>query len=116
MAGNSAGQAAVFMSQFAEKVLILIRKDNLAQKMSSYLLDRVEKIENVEILTHTEVTGVKGDSVLTHAEIINNQTDEKQELEVCGIFIFIGAKAHTDWLPEQIETDEKGYIKTGLDV
>lgn len=114
--GNFAGQAAVFLSQFAKKVLILIRKDNLAQKMSSYLLDRVEKIENVEILTHTEVTKVKGDSVLTHAEITNNQTKEKQELEVCGIFIFIGAKPHTDWLPEQIETDEKGYIKTGLDV
>ena len=114
--GNSAGQAAVFLSQFAEKVLILIRGDNLAQKMSSYLLERVKKIENVEIMTHTEVTGVKGDSILTHAEITNNQTQEKQELEVCGIFIFIGAKAHTNWLPKQIETDEKGYIKAGLEV
>ena len=114
--GNSAGQAAVFLSQFAEKVLILIRKDNLAQKMSSYLLERVKKIENVEVMTHTEVTGVKGDSILTHAEITNNQTDEQQELEVCGVFIFIGAKAHTDWLPEQIETDEKGFIKAGLEV
>ena len=114
--GNSAGQAAVFLSEFAEKVLILIRKDNLAQKMSSYLLNRVEKIDNVEVMTYTEVTGVRGDSVLTHAEITNNQTDKKQELEVCGIFIFIGAKPHTDWLPEQIETDEKGFIKAGLDV
>ena len=114
--GNSAGQAAVFLSQFAEKVLILIRKDNLEQKMSSYLLDRVKKIENVEVLTHSEITGVKGDRVLTHAEITNNQTEEKQELEACGIFVFIGAKPHTDWLPEQIETDEKGYIKAGLDV
>ena len=114
--GNSAGQAAVFLSKFADKVLILIRKDNLAQKMSSYLLERVKKIENVVVMTHTEVTGVKGDSVLTHAEITNNQTDEKQELEVCGVFIFIGAKAHTDWLPERIETDEKGFIKAGLDV
>ena len=114
--GNSAGQAAVFLSQFAEKVLILIRKDNLAEKMSSYLLERVKKIENVEVMPYTEVTGVKGDSVLTHAEITNNQTKEKQELEVCGIFIFIGAKAHTDWLPEIIETDEKGFIKAGLDV
>ena len=114
--GNSAGQAAVFLSQFAEKVLILIRKDNLAQKMSSYLLERVKKIDNVEVMPHYEVTGVKGNSVLTHAEITNNQTDEKQELEVCGIFIFIGAKAHTDWLPEQIETDEKGFIKAGLEV
>lgn len=114
--GNSAGQAAVFLSQFADRVLILIRKDNLAQKMSSYLLDRVEKIPNVEIMTHTEVTGVKGDSILTHAEITNNQTQEKQELEVCAIFIFIGATPHTDWLPEQIETDDKGYIKAGLEV
>ena len=114
--GNSAGQAAVFLSQFAEKVLILIRKDNLAQKMSSYLLERVKKIDNVEVMTHTEVTGIRGNSVLTHAEITNNQTDEKQELEVCGVFIFIGAKAHTDWLPDHIETDEKGFIKAGLEV
>ena len=114
--GNSAGQAAVFMSQFAKKVLILLRKDNLAQKMSSYLLNRVEKIDNVEVMTHTEVTGVRGNSVLTHAEITNNQTHEKKEIQVCGIFIFIGAKPHTDWLPEQIEIDDKGYIKTGLDV
>ncbi len=114
--GNSAGQAAVFLSQFAEKVLLLIRGDNLAQKMSHYLLQRVEKIENVEVMTYTEVTGVKGDGVLTTAEITNNQTDEKQEIEVCAIFIFIGAKPHTDWLPEQIETDEKGFIKTGLAV
>ena len=114
--GNSAGQAAVFLSQFCDQVLILIRKDNLAEKMSSYLLERVKKIENVEVMPHYEVTGVKGDSMLTHAEITNNQTDEKQELEVCGIFIFIGAKAHTDWLPEIIETDEKGFIKAGLEV
>ena len=67
-------------------------------------------------MTYTEVTGVKGDGVLTTAEITNNQTDEKQEIEVCAIFIFIGAKPHTDWLPEQIETDEKGFIKTGLAV
>lgn len=114
--GNSAGQAAVFLSQFAEKVLLLIRGDSLAKKMSSYLLQRVEQIENIEIMTHTEVTGVKGDAVLTHAEITNNQTGETQELEVCAIFIFIGAKPHTDWLPEAIETDEKGYVKAGLEV
>ena len=114
--GNSAGQAAVFLSQFAKKVLILLRKDNLAQKMSSYLLDRVKKIDNVEVMTHTEVTGVRGNSFLTHAEITNNQTHEKKEIQVCGIFIFIGAKPHTDWLPKQIEIDDKGYIKTGLDV
>ena len=114
--GNSAGQAAVFLSEFAEKVLLLIRGEDLAQKMSHYLLQRVEKIANVEVMTHTEVTGVKGDGVLTNAEITNNQTDEKQEIEVCAIFIFIGAKPHTDWLPERIETDEKSFIKTGLGV
>ncbi|MGF1478028.1 MAG: FAD-dependent oxidoreductase [Cyanophyceae cyanobacterium] len=114
--GNSAGQAAVFLSQFAEKVLLLIRGDSLAKKMSHYLLERVEQIENIEVLTHTEVTGVKGDRTLSVAEITNNQTQEKQEIEVCAVFIFIGAKPHTDWLPEAVETDEKGYIKTGLEV
>lgn len=114
--GNSAGQAAVYLSQFAEKVLILIRGDDLAKKMSQYLLQRVEQIENVEILTNTEVTGVKGDGMLSNVEITNNQTQNKQQIDACSIFVFIGAKPLTNWLPEEIETDEKGFIKTGLEV
>ncbi len=114
--GNSAGQAAVFLSQFAEKVLILIRGDDLAKKMSQYLLQRVEQIDNVEVLTNTEVTEVKGDGMLSNVEITNNETQEKQEIDACAIFVFIGAKPHTNWLPKEIETDEKGFIKTGLEV
>ena len=114
--GNSAGQAAVFLSQFAEKVLILIRGDDLAKKMSQYLLQRLEQIDNVEVLTNTEVTGVKGDGILSNVEITNNETQEKQEIDACAIFVFIGAKPHTNWLPKEIETDEKGFIKTGLEV
>ena len=114
--GNSAGQAAVFLSQFAEKVLILIRGDDLAKKMSQYLLQRVEQIDNVEVLTNTEVTGLKGDGMLSQVEMTNNETQEKQEIDACAIFVFIGAKPHTNWLPKEIETDEKGFIKTGLEV
>ncbi|KST66879.1 FAD-dependent oxidoreductase [Mastigocoleus testarum] len=114
--GNSAGQAAVFLSGFAKKVLILIRGDNLAKKMSQYLLQRVEQIKNIEILTNTEVTGVKGDEMLNKVEITNNQTQDKQEIGACSMFIFIGSKPHTNWLPKEIETDEKGFIKTGLEV
>lgn len=114
--GNSAGQAAVFLSQFADKVLILIRGDDLAKKMSQYLLQRVEQIKNVEVLTNTEITGAKGDGMLSKVEITNNKTQDKQQIDACSIFVFIGAKPHTNWLPKEIETDEKGFIKTGLEV
>ena len=114
--GNSAGQAAVFMSKHAKEVKLLIRGDNLAKSMSDYLLQRVESIVNIEIMKHTEVTGVRGGHYLENIEITNNQTQEKREMDVCAVFIFIGAKPHTNWLPDSIETDAKGYIKTGHEI
>lgn len=114
--GNSAGQAAVFMSKHAEEVKLLIRGDDLAKSMSDYLLQRVETIENIEVMKHTEVTGLEGENYLERIELTNNQTQSKQNLDVCALFIFIGAKPHTNWLPEAIETDKKGYIKTGHEI
>ena len=114
--GNSAGQAAVFMSKHAKEVKLLIRGDDLAKSMSDYLLQRVESIENIEVMKHTEVSKVSGENYLETVEVTNNQTQEKQEMDVCALFIFIGAKPHTNWLPDAIETDEKGYIKTGHEI
>ena len=112
--GNSAGQAAIFLSQYAEKVLLLIRGDSLSKSMSSYLSDRIERSDEIELLTHTEVTKMMGNDCLEAVEITNNQTQETQEVEVAGVFIFIGATPCTDWLPDNIATDEKGFIKTGM--
>ena len=112
--GNSAGQAAIFLSQYAARVLLLIRGDNLSKSMSSYLSDRIERSDEIELLNHTEVTKMMGDDCLEAVEITNNQTQEKQEIEVAGVFIFIGATPCTEWLPNNIATDKKGFIKTGM--
>lgn len=111
--GNSAGQAAVFLSQYVAKVFILIRGDSLSKTMSQYLIDRIEQTENIELLTHTEVTAMMGDNCLREVEITNNQTQVKQTLEIAGVFIFIGAVPCTEWMPDNIATDKKGFIKTG---
>ncbi|AFY55426.1 thioredoxin reductase [Rivularia sp. PCC 7116] len=112
--GNSAGQAAIFLSQYVEKVLLLIRSDSLSHSMSAYLSDRIEQSDMIELLTHTEVTKMMGEDCLEAVEITNNQTQEKQEVKVAGVFIFVGAIPCTDWLPSNIATDEKGFIKTGM--
>ena len=111
--GNSAGQAAVFLSQYVAKVFILIRGDSLSRTMSQYLIDRIEQTENIELLTHTEVTAMMGDNCLRAVEVTSTQDPSKQKIEVAGVFIFIGAIPCTDWMPDNIATDEKGFIKTG---
>ena len=111
--GNSAGQAAVFLSQYVAKVFILIRGDSLSKTMSQYLIDRIEQTANIELLTHTEVTAMMGDNCLRAVEVTSTQDPSKQKIEVAGVFIFIGAIPCTDWMPDNIATDEKGFIKTG---
>ena len=114
--GNSAGQAAIFLSETASKVLLLIRGDDLTEKMSKYLVQRIEKKDNIELLTHTEINKMMGNDVLRSVELINNQTKQTQEVEATAVFIFVGAKPHTQWLPDRIDLDESGFIKTGTQV
>lgn len=114
--GNSAGQAAMFLSESAEKVLLVIRGDSLTKSMSSYLSRRVEAKDNIEILTHTEITRMLGHKVLESAELENTQTHERRTVETPAVFSMIGAKPCTDWLPPEILCDAKGFIKTGCTV
>ena len=110
--GNSAGQAAMFLSESAEKVLLVIRGEGLAKSMSSYLSRRVEAKKNIEILPHTEIRKMIGGKVLEAVELENTNTHERRTVQTPAVFSMIGAKPCTDWLPE-IERDEKGFIKTG---
>jgi len=110
---NSAGQAAVFLAQRARSVLLLIRGDDLNKGMSRYLARRIEQTRNIQILTNTEVSRMTGNGCLEAVEIQNNRTGELRTVETQGVFTFIGAMPHTDWLPSEIETDEKGFVKTG---
>jgi thioredoxin reductase (NADPH) len=111
--GNSAGQAAMFLAETAQKVLLVIRGEGLSASMSSYLSRRVETRSNIEILAHTEIRKMTGAKVLQAVEMENIKTGEKRTVETPALFSMIGAKPCTSWLPPEIARDEKGFIKTG---
>lgn len=111
--GNSAGQAAMFLSEGAEKVLLVIRGNDLSKSMSSYLSRRVETKENIEILCQTEIRKMTGAQRLETVELENTKTGERRTVQTPAVFSMIGAKPCTKWLPPEIECDEKGFIKTG---
>jgi thioredoxin reductase (NADPH) len=111
--GNSAGQAAMFLSECAEKVLLVVRGNDLNKSMSSYLSHRVETKENIEVLRQTEIRKMSGGKMLESIELENTATGERRVVKTPAVFSMIGAKPCTDWLPPEIECDEKGFIKTG---
>ena len=111
--GNSAGQAAMFLANTARNVKLLIRGGDLSKSMSAYLCDRVEKHSKIEVMKFSEVTNIEGDHSVSSIRISNNQTGEDTDLECAALFIFVGARPHTDWLPEAVVLDEKGFVRTG---
>jgi thioredoxin reductase (NADPH) len=114
--GNSAGQAAMFLSDGAAKVLLVVRGNNIASKMSDYLSRRVEAQENIEILYNTEIRKMSGGKKLEQIELENSKTGERRVVRTPAVFSMIGARPCTEWLPAEIERDEKGFIKTGAEV
>jgi thioredoxin reductase (NADPH) len=114
--GNSAGQAAMFLSDGAAKVLLVIRGDDVAKKMSDYLCRRVQAQPNIEILYRTEIRKMFGDQKLEQVELENTKTGERRTVKTPAVFSMIGARPCTEWLPPEIERDEKGFIKTGAEV
>lgn len=114
--GNSAGQAAMYLSKFACSVNIVIRKDDLTSTMSSYLIDQIGHTPNVHVLGNTEVIEAKGDKCLEKLVLINVKTKETREAAAAALYIFIGAKPYTDWLKLNILKDEKGFIETGREL
>jgi thioredoxin reductase (NADPH) len=112
--GNSAGQAAMFLSEGAAKLLLLVRGNNM--KMSDYLSRRVEAREDIDILYHTEIRKMSGGKKLEQIELENTKTGERRAVRTPAVFSMIGAIPCTDWLPPEIERDDKGFIKTGSDV
>lgn len=112
--GNSAGQAAVYLSQSVRKVFLLIRVDDLCKSMSAYLAHRIMNTPNIEVLRCTEVTRMCGDGPLSSVEIVNKTSGEKKTIETPAVFSFIGAVPRTDWLPAEIEKDDKNFVRTGI--
>jgi thioredoxin reductase (NADPH) len=114
--GNSAGQAAMFLCETAVRVLLVIRGDELSTGMSDYLARRVQAAANIEILTTTEIRRMAGPNRLERIELENTKTGERRAIDTSAVFSMIGAKPCTEWLPAEIDRDEKGFIKTGPDV
>ena len=114
--GNSAGQAAMYLSKFARQVNILIRKDNLSSTMSSYLIDQIKRVENISVCAYREIIEAKGNERLEQLVIKNVSTGETYTEDAGALYIFIGAKPFTDWLDETIITNDKGFIETGRDL
>src|SRR5437899_1520896 len=114
--GNSAGQAAVFLSRHAAKVSMLVRGDGLAATMSRYLIDRIEATPNIEVLTRTEVVALIGapGSHLERVRWRRTTTGEETELPIRNLFLFVGADPATQWLQGcGVALDAKGFVRTG---
>ena len=114
--GNSAGQAAVFLSKQTRHVHMLIRGDSLADSMSDYLVKRIEASDTITLHKHTEITDLHGDRRLEAVTWTNNQTDESERRDIGHVFLMIGAVPNTDWLDGCVATDDKGFVCTGLEV
>lgn len=108
--GDSACEEATFLTKFASKVYLLVRKDTL--RASKVMQDRVLNNPKITLLWNTEAREAKGDGLLREVEIINNVTNEISTLEVNGLFYAVGHKPNTDFLNGQVELDESGYIVT----
>jgi thioredoxin reductase (NADPH) len=115
-AGNSAGQAAMYLSKYARSVTFLIRGDSLLKSMSKYLVDQIEATGNIFVKLHTQITEVFGKDNLEALTLINSQTNEETSISAHALFIFIGAMPRTNWLPDIIERDPRGFILTGPDL
>jgi len=114
--GNSACQAAMYMSGFAKEVNMLLRRESLKQTAANYLVEQISKTPNIHVQGNVEVTGVSGNSFLEQIEIKNAKTGEAKTVPAKALFIYIGAKPGTDWLKDVVLKDEKGYIMTGKEL
>ncbi|MCW3005008.1 MAG: cyclic nucleotide-binding protein [Conexibacter sp.] len=112
--GNSAGQATLFVARYASPVRLIIRHADLGRDMSRYLVDRIERTPNVEVLTNTEVRELQGQGQLERIVVEQLQTHERKTLDCGALFVFIGADPHTDWLSGLVELDDHGFVLTGV--
>lgn len=114
--GNSAGQGAVYLSKYAQKVTILIRRPDLTSSMSHYLIEQIAQIPNIEVVGYTEVVKACGGEHLESLVLRNRQDESTREVNADALFVFIGAKPATEWLPETLMMDNKNFLLTGRDL
>jgi thioredoxin reductase (NADPH) len=114
--GNSAGQAAVFLAQTTRRVYMLVRSDGLAKTMSRYLIRRIEETPNIELHTRTEVVALEGNDHLERVSWRNNKTGQTEPHNIAHLFSMTGAVPNSAWLGGCVACDQRGFIKTGVDL
>jgi thioredoxin reductase (NADPH) len=113
---NSAGQAAMYFSGHARRVVLVVRGNSLDSSMSRYLIDQIARVPNIEVRTCTEVVGGTGDDHLEALTLLHTATGEKTTVEASWLFAFIGAAPRTDWLEGTLSRDERGFLLAGPDL
>ncbi len=111
--GNSAGQAALHLAEFAKSVTIVVRSKTLAASMSDYLVKSIERAPNIDICFETEITGGGGNGRLEWIDLKDRTTEAVERVAAAALFVLIGADPCTDWLPSEVQRDAWGYIATG---
>jgi thioredoxin reductase (NADPH) len=114
--GNSAGQAARHLSKHARHVTLLARGESLASGMSQYLIKELEAAENIQVRVNTQVVNGGGQGRLEHLVLEDCATKRTEMVPAAALFVLIGARPHTRWLPEEVMRDERGYVITGNDL
>ncbi len=113
--GNSAGQAAMFLSRTAAHVTVAVRGEGLSATMSTYLSQRLLEDPRITLRTHTQVTALRGTSTLKAVTLTDGQTGDQDTVDTGALFIMVGAAPNTSWLDGRVETDDKGFVVTGRD-
>ena len=111
--GNSAGQAAVHLARHAKQVTILVRRGTLAETMSRYLIDEIEGQANIAVRFHTEIVDGSGEGRLETLTLHDSAADLTEQVTADAVFVLIGARPHTGWLPTEVEVDRFGFVVTG---
>lgn len=114
--GNSAGQAAIYLSDYASEIYLIIRGDSLHKSMSSYLINRIHHNPKITLLADTEIKGLYGKECLEHIKIYDKTEDRETTLNIAYIFLFLGAVPATGWLLDTVCLDDKGFVITGNDL
>jgi thioredoxin reductase (NADPH) len=114
--GNSAGQAAVFLAGFCNQVHILVRSDGLAESMSRYLIRRIEESPNITVHTHTQVVALEGERELQRITWRRGTDGTEEQHEIAHVFLMTGALPNTRWLNGCVALDDRGFVRTGLDL
>src|SRR5919106_975441 len=114
--GNSAGQAAMHLSKQSKRVTLLVRGESLASSMSQYLIEEIEATENIKVRLNTQVIDGGGQGRLEHLVLKDRASGLTETVPAAALFVLIGARPHTGWLPEEVMRDGRGYIITGTDL